>query len=404
MPNNSLLIVPSLDVGLSPEGRIRLTGKFVSGMQMYVDRWDGPVSLLTQEDKANASGNLDDVWLHPDELPFQVTVADFDSDEARVVIARSAVVQGGTDHRLNHLPKMCRALGVKYVLVSEYTLQTRWQIIASDDLNPFVAWRRKIWAWQQEHANVAAAKESAAVHCNGTPTFDAYKPINERTLLYFDSRVQADMLPESPRLEGRSLPWSIQEPIRLAFSGRLTAMKGADHLVLVAIALRELGVPFLLDIYGDGPLVPAMKAAIEKHQLNAVVHLRGVLDFASELMPVVRQQVDLFVCCHRQGDPSCTYLETWACGVPIVGYANEAFEGLIQRCPAGVSVPMNDVAAMANAIAGLSLDPQQLGAMARRGLDFAREHTFEQEFLKRITHMAMLLDDGMDDGGLISAA
>lgn len=393
MKDKTLLVIPSLDVGLSADGEaVRLTKKFVSGMQMYTDQWNGAVELLAQRDESEHSGNLDDELFRRSELPFRVTVAAFDSEEAKGAVTRAAVVQGGTDHRLNHMPALCASLDAKYVLVSEYSLRTRWQIIDAEGLNPVVAWRRKLWAWRQERANVAAAKAASAVHCNGTPTFDAYRGLNDRTLLYFDSRVTPDMLPDTPRVMDKRQPWSAESPIRLAFSGRLNTMKGADHLVPMARALRDLGVPFVLDIYGDGPLVPDMKAAIQAHQLEGIVRLGGVLDFASELMPMVRDQVDLFVCCHRQGDPSCTYLETMACGVPIVGYANEAFEGLMQHCSAGVSVPMNDFVAMAATIDRLCRNPEQVGEMARAALAFARRHTFEQEFRLRIEDMDNLLN------------
>ncbi|RYF43010.1 MAG: glycosyltransferase, partial [Comamonadaceae bacterium] len=368
MQSNTLLIVPSMDIGVAADGRVRLTQKFISGMQMYVDRWQGPVELLGQQSNAEGSGNLDDVWVKPGELPFRVSVAGFDGEEARAAVRRSAVVQGGADHRLNHMPFLCAALGAKYVMVTEYTLRTRWQIIDADALAWPLALRRKIWAWRQERANIAAVKASAAVQCNGTPTFDAYQPLNDRTLLYFDTRATADMVPAVPRVLARSQPWSASDPMRLAFSGRLNAMKGADHLVPVARALRDLQVPFLLDIYGDGVLKADLAKAIRREGLEGLVRLHGVLDFATELMPTIRDQVDLYVCCHRQGDPSCTYLETMACGVPIIGYANEAFAGLLRRCPAGESVTMDDWAAMAAAIARLSRAPDQLGQWAEQGL------------------------------------
>jgi glycosyltransferase involved in cell wall biosynthesis len=391
MPNNTLVILPSLGANLSPGGSVLLTEKFVSGVQMTVDHWDGPVEVLIQKDNANHSGNLDDVWVKLEDLPFHVTVADFHSPEAKSVIARAAVVQGGADHNLNHMPGWCFELGAHYVMVSEYTLRTRWQIIDAERLNPLVTWRRKVWAWRQERANQTAVKAAAAVQCNGTPTFDAYQPLNERAMLYFDSRVTADMLPAEPRLAVRAVPWSSEKPMRLAFSGRLNRMKGVDHLPLVAQALRDRGVPFTMDIYGDGPLVAELQKTIMRLGLQDTVRLGGVLDFASELMPTVRDAVDLFVCCHRQGDPSCTYLETLACGVPIVGYGNEAFEGLMRHCPAGESVPMNDWTAMASVIEKLARDPRRFAKMARIGLAFAREHTFEHEFKRRIEHMAQLL-------------
>lgn len=391
MHRKTLVIVPSLGAGLSPSGDIRLTKKFVSGMSMICSHWDGPVELLVEHDEAPDSGNLDDIWIAPDELPFRVTVADFHSPQAKALIARAAVVQGGTDHRLNHMPGWCAELGAQYVVVSEYTLRTRWQIIDAEPLNPLINWRRKLWAWRQELANVAAVKSAAAVQCNGTPTFDVYSRLNTHALLYFDSRVTTDMLPAAPRLARRETPWSATDPIRLAFSGRLNRMKGADHLPLVAKALRDRQVPFTMDIYGEGPLVNELKKIIAHHGLQDVVRLGGVLDFTSELMPKVRDEVDLFVCCHRQGDPSCTYLETWACGVPIVGYDNEAFTGMMQRCPAGESVPMNDWSAMAATIERMVREPRRLSDMAQLGLAFSREHTFELEFERRMEHLAHLL-------------
>lgn len=392
MTEKSLVIAPSIKAGHSTDGRVRLTEKFISGMSMTASQWHGPVELLIEPDEATHSGNLDDVWVGGGELPFRVTVAEFNSHQAKEVVSRAAVLQGGADHRLNHMAGWCAELDTKYVMVTEYSLRTRWQIIDADGLNPLIAWRRKAWAWRQERANEAAVRAAAAVQCNGTPTFDAYHRLNKNTLLYFDSRVTGDMLPVEPRLAKRTTPWSDADPLRLAFSGRLNKMKGADHLPKVALALRRLGVPFSLDIYGDGPLVPELHDTINREGLAGQVRLNGVLDFGSELMPVVRDAVDLFVCCHRQGDPSCTYLETFACGVPIVGYANEAFHGLLERCPAGASVPMDDVSALAATIQRLARDPSRVSDMARIGLEFARTHAFEDEFKQRIAQMKELAD------------
>jgi glycosyltransferase involved in cell wall biosynthesis len=118
--------------------------------------------------------------------------------------------------------------------------------------------------------------------------------------------------------------------------------------------------------------------------------MRGVLDFANELLPFVKREVDVFVCCHRQGDPSCTYIETMSCGVPVVGYANEALAGLLQRVPAGISVPMNDAVALADVIARLATQRDTLSEMSRQALEFAAENTFEETVRKRIAHLQEL--------------
>ncbi|HSF76535.1 MAG TPA: hypothetical protein VLA84_22260 [Microcoleus sp.] len=82
---------------------------------------------------------------------------------------------------------------------------------------------------------------------------------------------------------------------------------------------------FELFISGIGELEEMMHQKIALNQLNDCVKMLGVPNFKTEFFPFVKNNIDLFVCCHRQGDPSCTYTETMAGGVPIVGSANEAF-------------------------------------------------------------------------------
>jgi glycosyltransferase involved in cell wall biosynthesis len=164
-------------------------------------------------------------------------------------------------------------------------------------------------------------------------------------------------------------------------------MKGADDLVRVAKLLRQSGLPFHLSIFGDGDLKSSMTAEIEREGLNKCVTLEGVLDFHAGLMPRVRETVDLFVCCHRQGDPSCTYLETLSAGVPIVGYANEAFAGLARFGKFGWTVPLGNSALLAQEISRLAQSRAELTAAAEAAISFARQHTFAATFQRRVAHL-----------------
>lgn len=390
--NRSLVVAPSLTAGIARQNEIRLTAKFVSGMRAYVDLWEAPVTVLIEPDQSGKSDNLDDVWVHKDELPFDTVVTRFDSDLARKTMVGAGVVLGGPDQRMNHAATTCSSAGVPFVMVTEYSLKTRLQIVDAEHPVFWRRWRRHLWQMGQEKATMASIRQAAGLQCNGTPTFEAYRDLNANTLLYFDNRVSRDMIAAEPALASRDLLFTDQRPLRLAFSGRLSPMKGADHLVRVAASLRQHGVPFRFDIYGDGPLAQGMAEEIRSLGLEKEVVLGGVLDFASELMPRMRQEIDLFVCCHRQGDPSCTYLETWACGVPIVGYDNEAFAGLLRLCRAGHAVPMDDWQGLAKAIVRLSQTPRELIDLSREGMAFARNHTFESEFQARINHAKQLLD------------
>jgi glycosyltransferase involved in cell wall biosynthesis len=225
------------------------------------------------------------------------------------------------------------------------------------------------------------------VQCNGTPTFNVYRSTNPRPLLYFDSRVRRDMLACPKQLEHRTAELMAGGPLRLVFSGRLVPMKGADHLPLVASELDRLGVPFVMDICGAGPQADRIAAKVRRLNLTERVRLHGVLEFESQLLPYVSRNADLFVCCHRQGDPSCTYLETMACGVPIIGYDNEALRGIVETSGVGWITPMDRCKQLAQKIAQLDGDRASLADAAIAAVAFAFRYTLEPTMDARVGHL-----------------
>lgn len=110
-----------------------------------------------------------------------------------------------------------------------------------------------------------------------------------------------------------------------------------------------------------------------------------------ELQRIVKQ-ADLFVCCHVQGDPSCTYLETFACGVPIVGYANEMWSPLCRDSAAGRVVRRGDYRALASAAVQL-LTSDLVDELSLRARNFAAANTMEVAWDRRVSHLAALVQN-----------
>jgi colanic acid/amylovoran biosynthesis glycosyltransferase len=94
--------------------------------------------------------------------------------------------------------------------------------------------------------------------------------------------------------------------IRLVFSGYLNKIKGAHALIRIAHILQQRQLPFEFHIFGDGDLEKEMRKTILRLGLEKNVALHGVLNFTDKLIPTLKENIDLFVCCHVQGDPSCT--------------------------------------------------------------------------------------------------
>ncbi len=382
---DTLYLVPALEARAC-DGAFELTKKFLDGVREYVKRWGGPVVVLVGETRI-PSTNLDTVHVTPDDVPFGLAWRPRDDAALVERLADARLVLATLVDRNTRLAQLCAAINVPVVYITEYSLRTRCQVIRAETVNPLLRWRRQRWTKQLERRYERAVRLAEGVQCNGTPTFNAYRSINPRPLLYFDSRVRRDMLVCPKQLEQRTAKLLAGDPLRLVFSGRIVPMKGADHLPLVAAELDRLGVPFVMDICGAGPQVDRITAEVRRLNLTERVRLHGVLEFESELLPYVSRNADLFICCHRQGDPSCTYLETVACGVPIIGYDNEALRGIVETSGVGWITPMDRCKQLAQKIAQLNRDRALLAEAATTAVAFASRHTLEPTMDARVGHL-----------------
>lgn len=175
--------------------------------------------------------------------------------------------------------------------------------------------------------------------------------------------------------------------LRLVHSGRLEPMKGAHDLIPIASLLHKAGCAFTLDIFGSGSLATEILQGIKENCLEGIVRLHGAVDFETRLIQFYRESADVFLSCHRQADPSCTYLETLGCGVPVIGYDNAMWRDMVQHSNGGWAVALGDVKAFSNQVKDLAADREVIIEASKSGLAFAQQHPFESEFKKRMSHL-----------------
>jgi glycosyltransferase involved in cell wall biosynthesis len=361
----------------------------MEGMALYREHWKGSIIFVCEPD-TKLSDNLDNIEVDIDKAPFQTICEEFSEARLRQLLDQRCLVLASVGEKFNNISALCRTTHNPCVYIAEYNLRTRLQIIKEyQPSNIHGLWR----SWKQvaqERAQVHAISLADGIQCNGTPTYLAYKDLTPEPLLFFDTRFPASSLATTADLLRKEKRLQDERILHLAFSGRLARMKGAHHLPSVAAKLRALGVRFRMFICGDGELKSEMEAQVSRQGLRDLVLFKGTLDFHTQLIPFMKT-VDLFVCCHVQGDPSCTYLETMACGVPIAGYANDAFRGIFEKSNVGWLTPIGKSAALAECIAGVSRDISTLKKASLGALDFARGHTFEETFRQRVEHMERVL-------------
>jgi glycosyltransferase involved in cell wall biosynthesis len=385
-----LVVVPN--VGIAIEGdRAFLDIKAAEGMSRYARHWPGPVRWVGRAAarKTIAYG----AWYETADQPFDIRCAGNAADAREIAThcVGASLVVGGADNHLDiglvdHLPPET------VVFIIENTLRTRLDFVRLERHDPLSKLKKALWLVKTEYARRQALRNALAIQANGTPAYRSYRRADRDDLLFFDTRLDRSLAITSEGLEAKAAAVIGNTGFRLGFSGRLEPAKGADRLVPVLAAVHRRGVPqATLDIYGDGSLREEIRRQAEAAGLGRAIRLHGPVPFDAVLVPALKHSVDLFVCCHLQSDPSCTYLETLGCGVPIAGFRNQAFDGVLGLGDCGVAAPLNDIEALATRIVALARDRQRLAALTRTAAAVGTRNLFEDVFEQRIAHLRRVM-------------
>lgn len=385
MNNQHLIITPSVPVW-TENNHLIFDRKFYDGILLYQEKWGGKLTCIISISHYKQP-DFGVVRLLPEQLPFTcITLHPEELIKAEHLQGGDIVLAAGDADKQLHLSAICKKLSIKCVYIIEYIPETRYQIAALSTNNPIIKLRRLFYIWQQEQRRIKAFKLCDGLQSNGTPAYQYYQRVTNK-LLYFDTRVFKEQIIDDIALAQRLTYLSENKPLRLAFSGRLIRMKGADHLIQLALKLKQANIAFQFMIYGTGDLIDEMREFITVHQLTEQVILTGSVDFYTVLIPSLQHSIDLFICLHRQSDPSCTYLETLSCGVPIVGYNNRAFSGLLELADIGWCSELDDIDGICNTIIHLNTHRNEIIEKAKNSAAFARLHDFETTFKNRINHL-----------------
>jgi colanic acid/amylovoran biosynthesis glycosyltransferase len=275
--------------------------------------------------------------------------------------------------------KLARRHAVPYIACLEYDFQTQLTMVRSFARSPLhAAWSMAQCALNYYRDMVPTMRHAHEIHCNGYPVFRASARYNSRRLLYLDSRMAQDLIIEPGALL-RRLASRSGRSLRLLFSGRFEKVKGALDAVLAAVACLQRGMDVELDCYGAGSLRNRMLAASASHAGKIRIH--PAIPF--EDLVQRSREADIFICCHIQSDPSCTYIESMGSGLPIVGYGNRMWSALAAESQAGVVTARDSPGDVAAAIQDYIERPAQLEVASESARKFALKHCFENEFGKR---------------------
>lgn len=183
------------------------------------------------------------------------------------------------------------------------------------------------------------------------------------------------------------------EKLRLLWAGRLEPRKA---LPLALRALARVRVPAELWVAGDGPLREAWRAETQRLGLGERVRFLGRVPW--EGMPALFREADAFLFTSLRDSFGSVVLEAMAFGLPVLVPDHQGVGTFVPE-EAGVKVPVTTpeatVAAFAEAVERLALDPEARNRMALAAWRFAQEERWD----RRAQRMLALYEEVLRDAG-----
>jgi glycosyltransferase involved in cell wall biosynthesis len=171
-------------------------------------------------------------------------------------------------------------------------------------------------------------------------------------------------------------------PLRLLYAGRLIGGKGVPYLLPMMQALVQHGVPVHLTLAGDGRMAGWVREQVERHRLQAHVHLAGHLP--RERMAALYGASDLMVFPSWHDSSGTVVTEALAHGLPVLCLDLGGPRYTVDpRCGRIVCTTGLDQAGVALALAGevrrLAEAPDQLARLSEGATQRAREVTWARQ-------------------------
>ena len=168
---------------------------------------------------------------------------------------------------------------------------------------------------------------------------------------------QSTIVPNTYREDLFYLLPEVARQKELVFLGRLVSDKGADLLLDSLAQLKTQGLRPQLTIIGSGPEEDELRRQATDSGLDSQVEFAG-LKTGSELTRLLNEHQLMVVPSRCQEGFGIVALEGIACGCVVVGSEDGGLKDAIGPC--GVTFPNGDADALAQALAQLLTDKQQL--------------------------------------------
>jgi glycosyltransferase involved in cell wall biosynthesis len=273
--------------------------------------------------------------------------------------------------------------GRKFAIHTDRVESQLMRKLAEGRSGPY-AWKNLILAQLMDRYHQSIIRQCSAGLWHGQECYAAYSPWCRNNHLIHDVHTKKSDAISPEQLESKRRKIMAAAELRIAYAGRLSAMKAPLEWIRAIAHARDLGVAMRVTWYGDGELRPQMETEIRALKLTDVVTLAGFVSDRQTLLSHLREAHIMLFTHITPESPRCL-LEALICGTALVGYDNPFAQDLTASLGGGSYVPMHDWQALGARIATLAADREELVKLvnqaAANGVRFNDEDLFRERSL-----------------------
>lgn len=234
----------------------------------------------------------------------------------------------------------------------------------------FSRWREWIHSWMVNH-NIAHKLVAVSKKMYYASLREGVYPERIVTIL---NGIKALPIENQSRLEGRKeAGMDVDTPLLISV-GRLVYAKAHEVIIASMPAVLKEFPNVKLEIVGDGPLRADLQAQIEKLDLSESVKLAGQSDHVACHLAAA----DIFILSSRSEGLPIALLEAMSAGLPCIATQVEGVDEVLVEGEHGLTVPVENPEALAQAILQLLRNPEARGRMgAAARLHVSKFHTVD---------------------------
>jgi glycosyltransferase involved in cell wall biosynthesis len=244
------------------------------------------------------------------------------------------------------------------------------------------AWKQRLEASLMDKYHRSVIKGCAVGLWHGQECYAAYSPWCKNNHLVHDVHAKKSDAISAAQLEEKLNRVSSDVELRIAYAGRMSAMKAPLEWVRAVSRARDFGIPLRATWYGDGELRPQMEAEIAALKLGDTVQLTGFVSDRKVLLDGLRD-AHLMSFTHITPESPRCLLEALICGTPLVGYDNPFARDLTANLGGGTYVSMHNWEALGSRIAELASKRGELRQLIADAAANGRRFNDDEVFRER---------------------